>query len=398
MTEWKQAQEYVELAFSIDRYFPDYVDAYFGPPQIKTDLLAQPKPTLPELSSRVERIFNSTDEDETLPDERKDFLLAQLTAMQTMIQILGGKEISVVEEMQHFFGLTPSWVKEDVFDNIHNQLDTLLPGKGSLPERMQDFREATAIPNEKLLSFIRQISSELQRLTHEFVPMPEKEGCEYVLVNDKPWKGYNWYQGSYQSRVEFNTDLPTFLSALPMFIAHEAYPGHHTDNVMKEKELFQGKGYLEASINLLNTPASVLAEGIGENALNAVASPEQIIDFFQFMLDELHISEFDGAGIYQLTKTWKQVDLLNINLVLMLHDREAPDHEVIDYQLQYGLSSKEHALKSLEFLKNPMFRSYACLYPLGYQLVDDYLTNGANRKKRFLHLLQNQVLPSQLGV
>lgn len=398
MTEWKQAQEYVELAFSINRYFPDYVDAYLGPPQIKTDLLSQPKSTLPELFSRAERIFNTTVEDETLSIERKEFLLAQLTAMQTMIQILNGKENSVVEEMQHLFGLTPSWVEEDVFDNFHNQLDMLLPGKGNLAERKQDFRQLTTIPNEKLLSFIQQISSELQRLTREFVPMPDNEGCEYVLVSDKPWKGYNWYQGEYQSRVEFNTDLPTFLSSLPMFIAHEAYPGHHTDNVMKENKLYKGKGYLEASINLLNTPASVLAEGIGENALNVVASPEQIIQFFQFMLDELHITEFDGFGIYQLTQIWGKVDLLNINLVLMLHDRKLPDQDVIDYAMQYGLSSTEHALESIKFLKNPMFRSYACLYPLGYQLVDDYLANGENRKKRFLHLLQNQVLPSQLRV
>ena len=35
MTQWRDARAYIELAFSIQKYIPNYVDAYFGPPEIK---------------------------------------------------------------------------------------------------------------------------------------------------------------------------------------------------------------------------------------------------------------------------------------------------------------------------------------------------------------------------
>ncbi len=88
--------------------------------------------------------------------------------------------------------------------------------------------------------------------------------------------------------------------------------------------------------------------------------------------------------------------MININLVLMMHELGASDQEVIDYQIQYGLDSKESAVKYLEFLKDPLYRSYACLYPMGRQLVYDHISKGENRKARFLKLLQEQLTPAQL--
>lgn len=73
--------------------------------------------------------------------------------------------------------------------------------------------------------------------------------------------------------------------------------------------------------------------------------------------------------------------MININLVLMMHELGASDQDVIDYQIQYGLDSKESAVKYLEFLKDPLYRSYACLYPMGRQLVYDHI------EKRFHTIL-----------
>jgi hypothetical protein len=59
---------------------------------------------------------------------------------------------------------------------------------------------------------------------------------------------------------------------IPTVVAHEAYPGHHTERVMKEDKLYLGEGRLEHSIALSNTPSALVSEGIATNALQAVAS------------------------------------------------------------------------------------------------------------------------------
>ncbi len=38
--------KYVQLVFMIDRHFPGYVDAYFGPPELKTQATSGDKPPL----------------------------------------------------------------------------------------------------------------------------------------------------------------------------------------------------------------------------------------------------------------------------------------------------------------------------------------------------------------
>ena len=396
MTQWREAAAYIELAYAIQKYIPNYVDAYFGPPEIKEFAENQERQDLKELSRQADAMIKSTRRDSALPAARKEYLLAQLTGMQTTLEILQGKSFKIIEETRLLYGLTPAWVDEGVFKQIHRKLEDLLPGKGTLYERAESFREKTVIPENKIEPLARNISAELRKLTRNFIPLPETENCEYKLVKNQPWLAYNWYLGSYQSKIEINTDLPIYITSFPWFIAHEAYPGHHTDNVIKEKFLYREKGFLEECVHIYNTPVNTLAEGIGENALEIAAAPRDIISFFQFILDEVGMKEFDGKLIYDITNVWKDLSLININLVLMIHGRGASDQEVIDYQIQYGLESSESAIKSLEFLKDPLYRSYACLYPMGRQLVYNYISRGGDRKARFLKLLQEQATPAQL--
>ena len=61
----------------------------------------------------------------------------------------------------------------------------------------------------------------------------------YEVVTDKPWSGFNYYEGDYRSRVAINADLPHRLGQLPHLVAHESYPGHHTEHCRKERGLVE---------------------------------------------------------------------------------------------------------------------------------------------------------------
>jgi hypothetical protein len=397
MSRWKNAKAFVELALSIDKHFSGYVDAYFGPEDIREIVDAKGKVLLEELSSTLDQIVDSTHQDERLTEERREYLSAELKAMQTTLRILKGQEIDIVEESQGLFGLTPIWIEESVFDEAHHDLENLLPGSGSLAERMESFKEKTIVPKESLKSIVRYLADDFQRRTVEVIALPDDETLEFSFVKDKPWPAYNWYLGKYLSRIDINIDLPTPASSLPYLISHEIYPGHHTEHAVKEKELYREGGYLEHSILINNTPSAVVSEGIAEIALEMIATPEEIAQILQSILEQAGLKEVDGKQISQISKARRPFNKVSINQILLLHGEGASDEEVINYGIRYSLINEQQSRKWLEFLKDPLWRSYATLYPLGYELVQDFISRGEDKTGRFIELIREPMTTSQLA-
>ena len=50
-----------------------------------------------------------------------------------------------------------------------------------------------------------------------------------------------------RSLIEFNTDIPKSALGLVPIFAHEGYPGHHTEAILKEQKLWRECGYGLAS-------------------------------------------------------------------------------------------------------------------------------------------------------
>lgn len=106
MSKWQNARSFVELALSIDKHLPGYVDAYYGPVEISESVDAKEKVRLEELSSTLDQIIDSTHQDAILTEERREYLSAELKAMHTTLRILKGEEIDIVEESQGLYGST----------------------------------------------------------------------------------------------------------------------------------------------------------------------------------------------------------------------------------------------------------------------------------------------------
>ncbi|NOR88763.1 MAG: hypothetical protein GQ524_00770 [Anaerolineales bacterium] len=397
MSRWQNAKSFVELALSIDKHFPGYVDAYFGPEDIREFVDAKGKVPLEELSSTLDQIIDSTHRDAILTEDRREYLSAELSAMQTTLRILMGEEIDIVEESQGLFGLTPIWTEESVFEEAHQDLEYLLPGSGPLVERMENFREKTIVPQESLKSIVRNIEDDFRHRTVEVIALPEDEALEFSFIQDKPWLAYNWYLGNCSSRIDINIDLPWYAGFLVHVIAHETYPGHHTEHAVKEKELYRDGGYLEHSTILANAPSAVVSEGIAEIALEMIVTSEEIAQILQSILDQAGLKDVDGIQIYQISKARRPLSKVSINRVLLLHGEGGSDEEVINYGIRYGLFNEQQSRKGLEFLKDPLWRSYATIYTLGYELVQDFISRGEDKTERFLRLIREPMTTSQLA-
>ena len=106
------------------------------------------------------------------------------------------------------------------------------------------------------------------------VELPEGEQLDLEEVHDEPWWAFNYYLGELRSRVVVNSDQQTTAADLVTLAAHEVYPGHHTERVVKEQLLVREQGFLEESIQLVPTPQSLVGEGIAELGLEVIIDDE----------------------------------------------------------------------------------------------------------------------------
>lgn len=378
----KLAEKYVKLALHLGKYDPDFVDAYYGPkewtPEDKESIdpdevvhyYEEIKWELTEIYSILEAI--DVDQLDSLERLRHNFILKQIVATKTRIQTLMGKSLPFDAESLSMYDAVPPKYSEEHFDSLISKLDEFLPGEGDIAGRYDTFMEQLVIPPEKLDTVFRVAIAEAKKRTSEHLELPEGESFVLEYVTDKPWSGYNWYQGDYKSIIQLNTDIPIKIGRAIDLACHEGYPGHHVYNVMLEKNLVNDNGWIEFSIYPLFSPQSLIAEGSANYGIK-VAFPEN--ERIQFEKEIL----FPLAGIdTSLAETYAKVR--DIKVELNYADNEAARHylnyvfnedEAIDWLMKYSLYNEKRARQRLDFIKK--YRSYVINYNLGKDIVAEYV-------------------------
>jgi hypothetical protein len=392
------AQAYIHLALEIDRHIPGYVDSYYGPPGWRqqaqedgprpvTDLLADAT----DLAARVAA-------DAEMNWLRCDYLSKEMRAMQAALCILEGKESSLAEEVEALYDITPQWVSETVFEEAHQALEGHLPSGPSLFERMVARKKATEVSAERAHPLLHEITTELRRRTQARFRLPAGESLEIRLVKNEPWDAYNWYLGDFRSHIDINTDLPLHATALVNMMAHEGYPGHHTDHSIKEQTLVRERGYIEFSITILHAPSCVLAEGIGTHALSMVLSDDEWVTWHT---DELfpraglgHLDAERERAIDQASRRLGEAVLGNV--AFLLHDQGVDEEEAVAYMQRYGLRSEPEARHLMPLLSNRLLGSYVFNYGYGRRMLDALFAARGDGDRWFAQLLTRPVTPSQV--
>jgi hypothetical protein len=216
------------------------------------------------------------------------------------------------------------------------------------------------------------------------------------VVQDEPWSAYNWYLGEYRSRIEINTTLPVRADSTLLLIAHEAYPGHHTEHAIKEYQLYQKQERGEHGVQLLLAPECVISEGIADNAVRMIFDEQERIDFVRDELFPLAgLSDVDAEEQSHLRKAAKALGGVSGNAALLLHRDGRSPAETQEYIEHYGLQTPEEASQSLKFLTNPLFRSYVFNYEMGEALLAPLL-GGPDAAANFSRLLSEPFTPTQV--
>lgn len=384
--------EYLRLGLAFDRLEEGFVDAYTGDPRLRREVENAPAPDPRELANRAAALRSELPS-AGLPPERAEFLDVHLRALQCSGRKFAGDEIGFVDEVHAYFDVEIRAGDPEDYRDAHRKVDEVLAGDGSLPERMAAHRRADEIPPERLSACVEAFSGALRELVRARYPLPDHEHVTYEVVGDKPWSGFNYYQGNYRSTVAINSDLRQHMANLPRLIAHEAYPGHHTEHCRKEAGLVAA-GHAEQTLFLVNTPQCLMAEGLADLALRSIVGPGWGA-WAQEIYADLGL-RFDGERAERLAEASAQLLGVRQDAALMLHDQGRDPDEVAEFLQRWSLTSPDRARQSLRFLSSPLWRAYISTYVEGYRLLGGWLDRAADaddRVERFRRLLDEPLTP-----
>ncbi|HEV2902529.1 MAG TPA: hypothetical protein VGW30_04635 [Gaiellaceae bacterium] len=375
------AEQYVELCLRLARHDDELVDFYFGPREIAERVEQEPLREPNQLAADARNLAEDTD---------SAYLRAQLRGLEIVARKLAGEEIPYADEVEGCYGTRAELVPEARFEEAHRALDELLPPGDTLAERYQLWDDGDAVPPDKLERVLRTLAERLREKTLELFGLPDGENFELELVSDKHWEGFNDYRGGLRSRVEVNTDLPVSSKSAVALVAHELYPGHHTERVWKEQLLYAGRDQLEESVLVYGTPQSVITEGIATLAVGLVVDEHG--DLVADALRECGVA-YDPELARRIRQAAKPLDSAMANAAILLHVDGVSADDAQEYLQRWELSSPERAAKHVEFVTDPWGRAYIRTYTDGYELCRGWVDGDPGRFKR---LLTEQLTPADL--
>jgi hypothetical protein len=388
-------REFLLLGLRFDRIEEGYVDSFTGDPALRRRVQNEPAPDPADLAVQADRLAAEIPDD--LDPVRADYISAHLRALACAGRKFAGQDVGFVDEVQAYFDVHIDKGDPEKYRQAHRKLDDALGGSGPLADRVQAYRTAEELPPERLEEAIHAFSSALRDRVRAEYPLPDTETITYEVVTDKPWSGFNYYLGDYRSTVAVNADVKQLMSNLPRLVAHESYPGHHTEHCRKEVGLVNRKGQAEQTIFLVNTPQCLIAEGLADLALYAAMGPG-----WGRWAAEIYADlglRFDGERAEALSEASAALAGVRQDAALMLHDEHRDADEVADFLRRWLLVNDTRARQMLRFLSSPLWRAYTSTYVEGYRLLRGWLDDrpaDVSLVERFGRLLDEPLIPSTI--
>ncbi|MDO9586618.1 MAG: hypothetical protein Q8R45_12780 [Brevundimonas sp.] len=394
------ARDYVALILEIGEREPGYVDAYYGPAEWQAAATADPR-TVPQLihgaAGLTERLnAASTRGADAATVQRRAYLLAHVSAAAARLRMLSGETMGFADEAEALFGIRPELRPLESFDPVLAEIDALLPGAGSLTERVTAFKSHYVIPRGRLQAVMDAAIAECRARTVRHIALPAHERFSLSFVGDKPWSGYNYYLGDAASRIEINADLPIYTERAVDLGCHEAYPGHHVYNLLLEQTFVRERGWMEMSVYPLFSPMSFVAEGSANYGIDLAFPGDEAAAYERDVL-------FPLAGLDPATAD-KKAQLAALTRRLARAEYTIADDwlagrierdEAIRRLMKYTLATEARATQRLRFIDT--YRSYIINYGLGRDVVQAWVERqGSDRWAAMETLLSSQILPVDL--
>jgi hypothetical protein len=401
----KIAREYVRLVLAMGPHDKDYVDAYYGPEDLKKEAEGA-KLTLDAigtgakaLQAQIAGVAPAADE---LGRLRIQYLEKQLSSLGARVRMLKGEHLSFDEESKALYDAVAPTYADEHFQEVLDRLDKRFPGSGSLVDRYDAWRRAFLIPRDKLDTVFKAAIGACRERTLAHVKLPGDEHFTVEYVTNKSWSGYNWYQGSYRSLIQVNTDLPIYIDRAVDLACHEGYPGHHVYNALLEQHLVRQRGWTEFTVYPLFSPQSLIAEGTANFGIEVAFPGKERVDYERTTLFPL--AGLDGsraAGYYEVMALVDQLSYAGNEAARRYINGQIDAAAATAWLERYALMPRDRAAQRVRFFDQ--YRSYVINYNYGKDLVRKFIEarggtpdHRDRRWQEFEKLLSSPRLPSGL--
>jgi hypothetical protein len=401
------AEKYVKTVLEIGLYDPLYVDAYYGPEKWKNEVEQLKKDQLPadELLHRIDdfnMLISNLDVsgEEKMIQLRKQYMLKQFIAVKARIQMLSGKKFTFNEESRDLYDAVVPDFEDEHFAGIINELEKLVPGKGSLIDRLTKFQKDFVIPKNKVDTVFRTAIEESRKRTKRHIKLPDNENFELEYVTDKAWAGYNWYKGNNFSLIQVNIDFPILIDRAIDLASHEGYPGHHVYNSLLESNLVRDRNWVEFSVYPLFSPQSLIAEVTANYGIHVVFPRKERMKFEKEVLFPLAGLDTEKVDLYyKIQELTHELTYARTSAMRNYLDGKWSKEETGKWMEKYALRRANEST----FRFPETYRSYIINYNWGQDLVKEYVekrggveSNPDKRWEIFTHLISTPQVPENL--
>jgi hypothetical protein len=399
------ARKYVELALGLGAHDKDYIDAYYGPGELKQQAEAA-KLDLSAIGTESEELLQSLAKvppgNEELVRLRHQSLERRLSSLGARVRMLKGERLSFDEESKALYDSVAPTYPDSHFQAALDRLASRFPGEGPLVERYDAWRRAFVIPHERLDTVFQAAIQACRERTLAHVQLPSDERFTVEYVTNKSWSGYNWYQGGFRSLIQVNTDLPIYIDRAIDLACHEGYPGHHVYNALLEKHLVKDRGWVEFTLYPLFSPQSLIAEGTANFGIEVAFPGKARVAFEQSKLFPLAgLDPSKAAEYYEVQALLDQLSYAGNEAARRYLDGKIDAAEAVAWLEKYALMPHDRAAQRVRFFDQ--YRSYVINYNYGKDLVRKFIeshggtaSNPERRWQEFERLLSSPRLPSEL--
>lgn len=354
----------------------ELVESYFGPKEILDLVSKEPQKPLGEILVDLEELRKGV-VSESLDEMRKTFLAKQITALQSTARERMGAITPYREYVSRALDIEAKVVREQDISELRRSLEALLRKKdyqGNLGDMVREFEKKRLVLGDRLRDIFFNLVNEAKSQTQKVFRLPPGEEVDLAVAEDVPWSSDNKYLGSYRSLIRLNTNLPVTSTSLPISVTHQTYPGHHTEHVLKELELFSIRHQLEASIIMVNTPQSTMSEGLAETSRKFIlGEPAMVEDRIQELLTRLRRA-------------------VRVNAALMIYEKRLDVEDAKQYFVEEGAYDEKEAEQGVRFVLDPLWRTYLFTFYEGERIVAEAWKRARESGKEELFL---QVLYSE---
>ena len=397
-------QRYVKLVLALGERDSDYVDAFYGPKEWREEARSARK-SLEQIRTEADGVLADVKKARTTEEQsqlRQSYQVHQLQALIARVGMLSGGKMSFDEESKALYDAVAPRHDEAYFAAVVADLDKELPpGGGTLIDRYQSFRKDFVIAPDKLDAVFRKAIETARARTLAHLKLPAEESFIVEYVKDKPWSGYNWYQGNYRSLIQVNTDLPIYIDRALDLAGHEGYPGHHVYNVLLEKNLVHDRGWVEFSVYPLYSPQSLIAEGSANYGVDVLfPKPERVTWEKENLFPLAGLAPARADAYYRVLALSEKLAYADNEAARRYLEGSLSFEQTAAWLQKFALATPDRALQRVRFIDK--YRSYVINYNLGKDLVRAHVealapsNDPARRWQVFGELLSSPRLPSGL--